>query len=52
MFITLNLQQPPDPGYGLILSIGIRFGTPGENGNIKQVRRAESAKVLKGNKSW
>lgn len=37
---------PPDANHTLILSVGIRYGTPDGDGKIQQVERAGSAKIL------
>jgi hypothetical protein len=45
--LSLSLEQPPpDPGFSLMLSAGIRYGQPGPNGTIEQVRHAGAARVL------
>jgi hypothetical protein len=47
--LTLELKYPkmqPDEAYSLVLSIGIACGTMGIGGEIMQVPRAGSAKVL------
>ena len=46
--VLLEQTPPPDNGYGLVLSIGIRFGAPGDGGNIEQVKWAGSARLLLG----
>lgn len=51
MSLLLELTQPPVQGYGLVLGIGIRYGAPGNDGAIEQVKWAGSAKVLMGNGS-
>ncbi len=46
-FLGLSLAQPPpDAEFSLMLSVGIRYGQPGANGTIEQVRHAGSARVL------
>jgi hypothetical protein len=37
---------PPDENYILMLSVGIRFGTIGADGEIKQLRRTGAAKII------
>jgi hypothetical protein len=45
--LEINIgNTPPWDAFTLILSIGIRFGTIGADGNIQQVKYAGSAKIL------
>jgi len=47
--MSLDMQLdviPPDPGFSLVLSIGIRFGTMLDANTVQQVRRTGVAKVL------
>jgi hypothetical protein len=37
---------PPDEFFILMLTVGIRFGTIGADGNVQQLKRAGSAKIL------
>jgi hypothetical protein len=37
---------PPDDNYIMMLSIGIRFGTIGADGEIKQLKRTGAAKII------
>lgn len=43
--ITLN-TIPPDTNFSLMVSIGIRFGTMGENDEVLQLKRVGAGKVL------
>ncbi|MBT1690423.1 hypothetical protein, partial [Dawidia soli] len=46
---TLELaldQLPPEAGYSLMLGIGICFGDPLDDGEVKQIKRAGAAKIL------
>jgi hypothetical protein len=44
--VVLNNTIPPDAGYSLQLTVGVKFGALHDNGAVKQVKRTGAAKIL------
>lgn len=44
--VALGNTMPPDEGYSLQLTVGVRFGALHDNGAVKQVKRSGAAKIL------
>lgn len=43
---VMTENVPPDANHTLILSVGIRYGTLGDNGRTQQVAGTGSGKIL------
>lgn len=44
--IALKDQAPADEGYSLMLTVGVRYGSPMEDNEVQEVKRAGTAKVV------
>lgn len=45
--LAVNISNvPPDDNHTLVVTIGIRYGTVGDNQNMRQVARVGTAKIL------